>query len=279
MDLLTLSFNHYKPKPKSMKILRILATLLLLIVGLSSVLEAQPQYYNYNTNGSNNSFPMGIAAGKEVQLLFTPGVFNQPSAAPAGNITSISFRIADTYPITNFVYTTFTISMGQAVLAAMPAGAYYTGTMTQVYNHASVTFNAAGGTWLTIPLDIPFAYNPAQSLIVDFGHCSSTNATGFPMCFTTLTPMVRNWSVGGCPFAYGGQNGAIYHMGINLTGGATTGTLAGTVTNSVTLLPIAGAVVSDGALNATTIANGTYTLANVPVGAQTATCTATNYVT
>ena len=47
--------------------------MLLLMAGLNSSLIAQPQYYNYNTNGSNNSFPFGIAAGKDVQLLYLAG--------------------------------------------------------------------------------------------------------------------------------------------------------------------------------------------------------------
>ena len=192
-------------------------SVLLIIAGLNNELNAQPQYYNYNIDGSANSFPLGIAAGKQVELLYLPGDFNTPAPAPAGTITSVSFRINSTYPITNFVYTTFTIALGQSAITTLPTGAYYAGSMTTVYNHASVTFNAAGGTWLTIPLDTPFPYDPTQSLIIDMGLCSSTNATGFPMCFTTLTNMRRTWSTGGCPFVYGGQNGAIYHFGLNLS--------------------------------------------------------------
>jgi len=72
---------------------------LLLMFCFCETIQAQvPQYYNYNTNGSNNSFPFSISTGKDVQLLYLPGDFNQPTPAPGGNIASISFRIGDTYP-------------------------------------------------------------------------------------------------------------------------------------------------------------------------------------
>jgi len=75
-----------------------------------------PDYYNYNTNGSNNSFPWGISGGKMVQLLYLAGDFNQPSPAPAGIVTDISFRIADSYAIGPWTYTNFEIKMGQSTL-------------------------------------------------------------------------------------------------------------------------------------------------------------------
>ena len=64
-----------------MKNLLLCISTLLIISGLNSSLTAQPQYYNYNTSsGSSNSFPFGISGGKEVQLLYLPGAFNQPAA-------------------------------------------------------------------------------------------------------------------------------------------------------------------------------------------------------
>ncbi|MEI7898556.1 MAG: carboxypeptidase regulatory-like domain-containing protein, partial [bacterium] len=64
---------------------------------------------------------------------------------------------------------------------------------------------------------------------------------------------------------------------IGLPAGATGGTLSGTVTNATTTAPLAGATIAVGALNTTSAANGTYSIPNVPVGAQTATCTATGF--
>ena len=125
-----------------MRNLRLFISILLFITGLNLSLSAQPAYYNYNTDGSANSFPLGISSGKEVQLLYLPGDFNTPTTAPAGLITSVAFRINSGYPVTGFTYTTFTIALGQSAITTLPAGAYYTGSMTTVYNHASVTFTA-----------------------------------------------------------------------------------------------------------------------------------------
>lgn len=190
-------------------------SLLLLTAVLCSPSAAQPQYYNYNTNGNNNSFPFNMSDGKQVQLLYLPGDFNQPSAAPAGSLASISFRIGDTYPLGPFTYTDLTIKMGQASITDFTAGAFYPGTLTTVYYRASVLLSALGGTWLTIPLDTPFAYDPTQSLIVDVSQCGAPGATGgFSACFTTATGNRRIWSVGGCPLAYSSLNTSVYHVGI-----------------------------------------------------------------
>jgi hypothetical protein len=243
-----------------MKNLLFSISILLLIAGLNSSLTAQPQYYNYNTNGSNNSFPFNIAAGKEVQLLYLAGDFNQPSAAPAGNITSVSFRIGDTYPLGPWTYTDFTIKMGQSAITTFAAGTFYTGTLTTVYYRASVSLAATGGTWLTITLDSPFAYDPTQSLIVDVGQCSVPGATGFSACFTNMSGNRRNWSVGGCPFAYSGQNTSIYHMGINIANDPPT-----VVTTAATNITPTSAT-----LNGTVDANGASTTVSFEYGLTTA---------
>jgi hypothetical protein len=191
---------------------------LLLIAGLNSSLTAQtPQYYNYNTAGSANSFPWNITAGKDVQLLYLAGDFNQPSAAPAGNIVSIAFRINESYPLGPWTYTTLTIKMGQAAITTLPTGAFYTGSLTAVYTRASVSLSAAGGTWLTLTLDSPFAYDPTQSLIVDVGQCSVAGATGYSSCYFSGTGYRRIYSSGGCSFTYGGEDGSIYACGINIS--------------------------------------------------------------
>jgi hypothetical protein len=175
-----------------------------------------PEYYNYNTNGSNNSFPFNIPGGKDVQLLYLAGDFNQPSPAPAGNITSLSFRIGDTYPLGPWTYTDLTIKMGQSNITSFTSGSFYTGSLTTVYYRASVSLTGIPGDWMTITLDSPFAYDPAQSLIVDIGQCDVIGATGFSACFTNLTGNRRIWSAGGCPFVSPTANASVYHLGINL---------------------------------------------------------------
>jgi photosystem II stability/assembly factor-like uncharacterized protein len=194
---------------------RYAAAFFVLIFTLSLNLFSQPQHYNYNTNGTNNSFPLGIAAGKNSQWLYLAGEFNQPTPAPAGTITKFWFRVGDTYPI-NATYTTFELKMGQSTITTLPTGAYYT-PMTTVFARASYQIVAAGGTWFSITLDTPFPYDPTQSLIVEMGHCGGSGATGFPMCTTTLGTGRRNWSVGGCPFVYSSASTSVANIGLDIS--------------------------------------------------------------
>jgi hypothetical protein len=195
-------------------------SILILIAGLNSGLTAQPQYSNYATTGSYsyNMFPLNAPGGMNSQFLYLAGDFSLPSAAPSGNIVSLSFLISPLYPLGPWTYTNFTISMGQSNITTLPTGTFYTGSMTTVYSHASVTLSATGGTWLTIPLDTPFPYVNSQSLIVAVGQCSVPGASGWSNCFVTGAGFRRDWSTmnGGCPYTYSGEDASIYVAGINL---------------------------------------------------------------
>ena len=191
-------------------------TILLFIAGLNNDLTAQPQYYNYTGAGNgSNSFPFNVAAGKDIQLIYLAGEFNQPSAAPAGNITSISLFFNGGFgPAT---YTDLTIKLGQTTLTSLTAGAFYTGALTTVYYHASATLSTPASSWLTITLDSPFPYDPTQSLVVDIGQCGATGTLGGLNAYTNLSGVRRVWSVGGCPFApYNSSSIYVYNMGFNM---------------------------------------------------------------
>ncbi len=178
--------------------------------------SSSAMYFNYNTAGTANSFPFNIATGKEVQMLYLPGDFNKPSAAPAGNITSISFMI-NLSNLGPWNYTNLTIKMGQSAVTSLTAGSFYT-PLTTVYSKALVSLTGLPNEWMTIPLDTPFPYNPAQSLIVDIGQCGAPGASGFSLCFTNISTggIRRNWSVGGCPFVYSGENYSVTHVGMTI---------------------------------------------------------------
>jgi len=173
-----------------------------------------PQYYNYNTSGTANSFPFNVSAGKQAQFLYLPGDFNQPTPAPVGYISSISIRINDAYPLGPWTYTEFTIKMGQSTITDFGTGNFYTGSLSTVYYRASVTLTGTAGDWMTIELDNPFYYNPAQSLIVDISQCSAPGATGYSMSTTPLSGNRRIYSVGGCPFAYQGTAASVCNLGL-----------------------------------------------------------------
>ena len=197
---------------------------LIILAGLISALnlfttnyaQAQPQYYNFNTNGINNSFPFNQSGGKSLQVLYLPGDFNQPSAAPAGNLTSISFRIADSYPLGPWTYTDLEIKLGQSAITDFDGVNLYSGSLTTVYYSASVALTGTAGGWMTIVFDTPFAYDPNQSLIVDIGQCSAPGATGFSLCRSNVSGIKRNFSNAGCAFTFGGSSGAVYHIGFDI---------------------------------------------------------------
>ena len=236
-------------------------SILLIIAGLSSSLNAQPQYYNYTGAGSgSNSFPFNVGTGKDVQILYHSGEFNQPTPAPAGNITSVSFYFNGGFgPAT---YTDMTIKMGQSSITDLTAGTFYAGAMTTVYYRASVSLSTASGSWLTFTLDSPFPYDPTQSLIVDLGQCGGTGTLGGTNAYTNLSGVRRLWSVGGCPFAcYASSSIYVYNMGINIA----------TVTGPTVVTTAATAIAATTAsLNGTVNANGNSTTVSFEYGLTTA---------
>jgi hypothetical protein len=230
-------------------LLKCISILLLIIAGLNDSLSAQPQYYNFNNGSGSNSFPFNVTAGKDVQLLYLAGAFNQPSAAPAGNIVTLFLRLSSA--MNSVTYTDLTIKLGQSTITNLTSGSFYTGPMTTVYYRASVTLTNPTG-WAAFILDIPFAYDPTQSLIVDIGQCSASAGGG--ICyFTTQTNNLRVWSVGGCPFVcYTSVSIYNYDLGINL-GAATGPTVVTTAATSVgsTTATLNGTVNANG--NSTTV--------------------------
>jgi hypothetical protein len=177
-----------------------------------------PQYYNFNTGGSGNTFPFNVSAGKRIQWLFLPGNFSQPTPAPEGRITTLYFRISTTGSGT---FTDMVIKMGQASLTELPAGDWYSGPMQTVYVRASVDLSASTvGEWLSIPLDVPFAYNPAQSLIVDINQCARVGS-GLSTYHTTISGVRRNASLvgGSCPLPFANTSALVVHLGLDIIQG------------------------------------------------------------
>lgn len=207
---------------KTLNCFRNAGFVIILILALSTTLYAQtPDHYNYSADGTPNSFPYNMAAGKMVQALIPPGTLINPAPAPAGNITKFYTRVPTTYPLGPATYTDFAILMGQSTITEF-TGAFFSGPMDTVFSRSSVTLTAAGGTWLEFVLDQPFAYNPAQSLIVEIGHCGVTGSfSGFSMAQTVVTGNRRNYSVGGCPFVYGGVSLREINCGITLGAAST----------------------------------------------------------
>lgn len=223
----------------------------------NQVYSQLPQYYNFNTIGSANSFPFNQPAGKETQWLYHPGEFNQPTAMPAGSITSIALRINETYPLGTTTYTNFTIKLGQSTVTSFTTSSFYSGPMKTVLYKTSVTYSCAGGQWLNIPLDSAFNYNPSLSLIVEISQCGAPLATGFSMCQTSFPEMRRNYSIAGCPFAYGGTANNIAHIGFNM---------CAAVSPSNTTVSMNQSICSGNSTTLTALGSGSLSWFNSPTG-------------
>ena len=177
-----------------------------------------PAYYNYNNVGaSNNSFPFSVLAGKEVQWLFLPNDFNQPTPCPTGQqITKLYFFMLGTATAT---FTNLTIKLGQADIATLPTGVIYTGPMDTVYNRSPVSLASTATSWMVMTLDRPFVYDPTKGLIVDIAQCGAT-AIGMTLRQNTFVspPFRRTYinNAGSCVYVYGGQDGNIVNCGVDV---------------------------------------------------------------
>jgi hypothetical protein len=190
-----------------------------------------PNYYNYNTTVGGNSFPFGVAAGKEVQWLVKAGEFNQPGSAISGLITSLSFYMAAAGAPT---YTTFTIKLAQDTISNLPTGVIYTGPLQTVFFSPSVAFTSAAATWMNIPIT-PFTYDNTKNLIIDVSQCLATVATS-TINQTTLTGIRRTYiNETSCVPSYGGQDATVGNLGINVISTTPPGPMGYASSNTIQL--------------------------------------------
>jgi hypothetical protein len=195
------------------------AVLVLLLV-FSTNLFAQPQYYNFTGGTANNAFPFNTlpATGKTIQTLYLPGAFTQPSPAPGGNITKFYVQSVSTVNVT---YTQLTIKMGLTSDVDLPVGAWYTGTLTTVFDQSNVNLTPTADQFIGITLTNPFPYDPAMSLVVEITQCGYSG-TGFGVRNTTLAGVKRHagpLSGAPCPHLWGNSSGITTHTGVDITPG------------------------------------------------------------
>jgi hypothetical protein len=152
---------------------KLYSLILVLVIGLTS--EAQPQYWNRLPIAGANLFPFGInpATGKKVQWAIAAGEFNQPTPAPASNITSVWFR---PNAANNTTFTTLTIRMATVSTSTfIPGlGQWYTGPMTTVLSQNTNMTALAALQWVEVPLTTAFPYDPTMNLIIEIYQCGYT---------------------------------------------------------------------------------------------------------
>jgi len=193
------------------------AAFIVLLLALTANIYSQPQYYNYNTQGTNNAFPLNTlpASGKTTQTLYLAGAFNQPTPAPNGNITKIYLMASSTG---NATFTSLVIKMGLTTDIDLPTGAWYTGSMTTVFDESNFNLVGTAGQFMVITLETPFSYNATQSLVVEITQCGYSG-TGIGLGYTALSGNKRcagPLSATACPHPYGNQQTYSTHMGVDI---------------------------------------------------------------
>jgi hypothetical protein len=195
----------------------VLAFLILFITAATFLNAQTPQYYNYNTSGSGNSFPLNQVPGKLVQWLVAPGEFNQPAGARSGFITNFYCYIATGYPLGPWTYTAFNLIFYQTTNSSLTNGTFYTTGGDTVYKRTSVSLQAAANTWLQFTLDHPYRYDSTKSLIIQMEQCGCPGATGYSLAHTTVSSTRRVWSTAGCPYTpYASSGTNVLNCGIDV---------------------------------------------------------------
>ncbi|MEI7663488.1 MAG: carboxypeptidase regulatory-like domain-containing protein, partial [Bacteroidota bacterium] len=284
-----------------------------LLVLMSGIVlsQAVPEYMYFKFDAAGNqqnyaSAPVGT--NPAVLTGLTTGSTGQFSTALVGNGLASGTNNLSTGWATNMPATGWTISFWLNNFPATAATTYYyfgdaTGATFRCFT-GGVAGN--GNLWLrgTGLTDVPINAIPATPTVIHLVYTGSAIKVFMNgvLNSTVAEPSINITGTG--PFLVGGYGtsnsfsagtlmdefrmynralpdaevASTWNVGLP-AGSPTTGTLSGTVTNNTTGVPIAGATITVGALNATSAANGTYTLANVPVGVQSAVCSATGFVT
>ncbi len=188
-----------------------------LLLALTANLFAQPQYYNFTGGTNNNAFPFNTlpASGKTTQTLYLPGAFTTPTPAPGGNITKFYVQSVSTVSVT---FTQLTIKMGQTTDTDLPTAAWYTGTMTTVFDQSNYSMSPTADQFIGITLSTPFNYDPTKSLVVEITQCGYSG-TGFGVRNTSLSGVKRNagpLTATNCPHPYGNQSAIVTHTGVDI---------------------------------------------------------------
>lgn len=155
--------------------------LLLLVALLAFRATAQqiPQIAKVSATRSNSTFLLGFyPTASKTQSLYLPA--DLPGGS-AGSIPRLYFMYGSTGITTGTTLTNLTIKLGQTTAIGFVGGnTFFADTsLTTVLTSASYTIAPGpSGTWFSIDLDTPFAYDPTQTLILQITFTGST-ATNF----------------------------------------------------------------------------------------------------
>jgi len=175
----------------------------------------------------------------------------------AGPITKLAYNFAAS---TGFALANFNIRMKHTTMSVVNTAGFDEGGWTTVYSSASFAHPGLG--WKDITLTTPFVWDGISNLEIEFCHDATAWGSSWTVAATTtgtgIYRLIYAYADGaaGCTMAAQWISTTRANVRIYQPGG----TLSGIVKNSLGV-PIAGATVSGAGGTATTLANGTYSMA------------------
>ena len=212
--------------------------LLLLVKGFSQV--GTPTFYNAVPSTASNGFPLSTTTSNKVQWIYAPGAFTTTGTAAgialsSGNLISKLYIRIQTVNANTIYQPDFSISMLQTGTSnTFSDGNYLTG-LTTVFQSNSFQFTGITvGSWYGITLTTPFAYDPAQSLIVELK--SNLNTSGGNSVNSITTSTLNQRIFGAYASATGTAGTGLTPIGFDVipASACTAPPVAGSATSSVT---------------------------------------------
>ena len=129
-----------------------------------------PEFRNTNAAGSEIAYPL-FSGTNRVQCIYGPNLFTTTgsSGTPAGKgrIKNIYFLLGSLYT-TLPVFSDFTIRLAQNVGTRDTwSSASWNPNMTTVFHESTFTITGSSATWIKIPLEATFKYDPNLSLVFE----------------------------------------------------------------------------------------------------------------
>lgn len=154
---------------------------LLLLVSLLSVqaIMAQTPQFSYSATSSNTSEPFGTGTtynNYKTQIMYMPGDFGNMPGQALGTIKKIYFLASSSAATT--IWNNFMIRVSQVAAPFPNMNTYETTGFTTVLSASTYTIaNAVSGTWVGIPLQTPFVYDPNKALVIEISQTGKTLST------------------------------------------------------------------------------------------------------
>src|SRR5258706_9077920 len=184
----------------------------------SNLSSSGGNFFNIIPSGTTNIFPFNTGP-KTIQWFVAPGEFINPTAAPAGLISTLGFYAANASA--GATYTNLTVKLGQ-LSSPFAGGSLYTGPMTTVLGPATTTITATANATFNLTLTTPFTYNPSQWLVVEVSQCG-LSGVGISLIQSTLAGVRRTYNDNGAscmPINFIGNDGAMAGITIGMIASA-----------------------------------------------------------